>query len=76
MPILSSPARPIKRAFEEIADSEDEALSDDDYSWDDEDGLAAGLIKSDDRSIINHTNKRPNIDSLEAINTSFQSQNG
>jgi hypothetical protein len=76
VPILSSPARPTKRPFEEIADSEDEALSDDDYGWDDKDELAAGLINSDDRLVIIHTNKRPNIDSPEAIETSFQSQNG
>jgi len=76
VPILSSPARPTKRAFEEIADSEDEALSDDDYGWDHDDELAAGLMKADDRPIIIHTAKRLNIDSPEPIKTSFQSQNG
>lgn len=76
MPILSSPARPTKRAFEEVADSEDEALSDDDYGWDDEDELAAGLINSNDRPLTVHVNKRSNFDHPEAIKTPFQSQNG
>lgn len=76
VPILSSPARPTKRALEEVADSEDEALSDDDYGWDDEDELAADLINSDNRPLTINPNKRPNINSPEDIKISFQSQNG
>ncbi|TID23622.1 P-loop containing nucleoside triphosphate hydrolase protein [Venturia nashicola] len=76
VPILSSPARPTKRTFEEVADSEDEALSDDDYGWDDEDELAAGLIKSDERPLTIHSKKRPTIGCPEGIKTSSHSQNG
>ncbi|QDS69367.1 hypothetical protein FKW77_004317 [Venturia effusa] len=68
VPILSSPARPTKRPFEEVADSEEEALSDDDdYGWDDEDELAAGLIHSDTRPLTINPNKRPTIGSAEGI---------
>jgi hypothetical protein len=50
VPILSSPTRPAKRTFEEIADSEDEEpLSEDDYGWEDpDDELTEGLIKTTD----------------------------
>ncbi|KAE9978596.1 hypothetical protein BLS_000443 [Venturia inaequalis] len=76
VPILSSPARPTKRSLEEVADSEDEALSDDDYGWDNDDELAARLINSDDRPLTINPNKRPTIGSPEGIKTSFQSQKG
>jgi hypothetical protein len=47
--MLSSPVRPAKRTFEEIADSEEEEpLSDDDYGWDQNDELAAGLMESEE----------------------------
>jgi hypothetical protein len=49
VPILSSPVRPAKRAYDEIADSEEEEPpSDDDYGWDQEDELAAGLMESEE----------------------------
>jgi hypothetical protein len=50
VPILSSPSRPSKRSFDEIADSEEEEpLTEDDYGWEEpDDELAAGLIKSTD----------------------------
>jgi len=60
VPILSSPARPSKRAFEEIADSEgEEAISEDGYGWDEEDEIAVSFIKSDDLPIQQKTPIQP-----------------
>ena len=48
MPILSSPARPGKRVFEEIADSEgEEVVSEDDYGFEEDLDFESGLAKSD-----------------------------
>jgi len=46
--IASSPIKPPKRPLAEIADSEDELESEDEYGWGDDDELAAeGLINDE-----------------------------
>lgn len=46
--LASSPAKPSKRPLTEIADSEEELVSGDEYGWGDEDELAAeGLINDE-----------------------------
>jgi len=46
--IASSPVKPLKRPLSEIADSEEELGSEDEYGWGEDDELAAeGLINDE-----------------------------
>lgn len=48
VPILSSPSRPTKRPFDEVANSEEEdLLSDDGYGLEDDLDFESGLMKPD-----------------------------
>lgn len=48
VPILSSPSRPTKRPFDEVANSEEEdLLSDDGYGLEDDLDFESGLTKPD-----------------------------
>lgn len=53
IPILSSPAHPLKRSRDEVADSDAEELgSEDDYGWGNDDEIAAeNLIEETTQSV-------------------------
>jgi len=46
--IASSPVKPPKRPLAEIADSEEELGSEDEYGWDEDDELAAESLINDE----------------------------
>lgn len=49
---LTSPSRPPKRPYTEVADSEDEEHGSDDYGWVEEDELATEGLVTDEAPLV------------------------